>query len=136
MKSTFEVKYWSVLQTAAFNNNTSSLSRSLHLVCQKYFHSISCSITVYLLLPLGRHLSPFKMVSRAGQSGLYLIPKCQTFFDPSSNSNLPTIHALSSQPAYHSKQITGNMQEACSCALCPIRTEIRGPAPTSPAGKS
>jgi actin related protein 2/3 complex subunit 3 len=32
------------------------------------------------------------------------------------------------QPAYHSKQGTEELQEACSCALCPLRTDLKGPA--------
>jgi len=38
-------------------------------------------------------------------------------------------------PAYHSKKNNDGNQEACGCALCPLRTELRGPAVTSPAGK-
>eukprot|EP01039_Chlorochromonas_danica_P010792 gene10792-11992_t len=32
-------------------------------------------------------------------------------------------------PAYHSKKNEEGYAEACGCALCPIRTEFRGPAP-------
>ena len=49
-------------------------------------------------------------------------------------TELPLL-VLSSQPAYHSKQITLETQEACSCALCPLRTELKGPAPISPPGE-
>jgi hypothetical protein len=32
------------------------------------------------------------------------------------------------QPAYHSKKNEDGYPEACSCAICPLKTEFRGPA--------
>ncbi len=33
------------------------------------------------------------------------------------------------QPAYHSKLNEAGYTEVCACAVCPLKTEIRGPAP-------
>ena len=33
------------------------------------------------------------------------------------------------QPAYHSKLNQAGYTEVCACAVCPLKTEIRGPAP-------
>eukprot|EP00599_Poterioochromonas_sp_BG-1_P015121 CAMPEP_0173157800 /NCGR_PEP_ID=MMETSP1105-20130129/15876_1 /TAXON_ID=2985 /ORGANISM="Ochromonas sp., Strain BG-1" /LENGTH=176 /DNA_ID=CAMNT_0014075405 /DNA_START=56 /DNA_END=586 /DNA_ORIENTATION=- len=35
-------------------------------------------------------------------------------------------------PAYHSKKNEESFQEACGCAICPLRTDVKGPAPPSP----
>lgn len=41
------------------------------------------------------------------------------------------------QPSYHSRfnEELAGAQEVCSCAICPIKTELRGPAPAIPPGK-
>ena len=41
------------------------------------------------------------------------------------------------QPSYHSRfnEELAGAQEVCSCAICPIKTELRGPAPPIPPGK-
>jgi actin related protein 2/3 complex subunit 3 len=41
-------------------------------------------------------------------------------------------------PAYHSKKNDESNEIACGCAICPLRTELKGPAPkleASPAGE-
>jgi actin related protein 2/3 complex subunit 3 len=38
------------------------------------------------------------------------------------------------QPAYHSKKNEEGYPEACSCAICPLKTEFRGPAEPSDPG--
>lgn len=40
----------------------------------------------------------------------------------------------SKQPAYHSKKNEDGYPEACSCAICPLKTEFRGPADVADAG--
>lgn len=40
-----------------------------------------------------------------------------------------------SQPAYHSKKNEDGNPEACSCAICPLKTEFRGPAELAEAGE-
>jgi actin related protein 2/3 complex subunit 3 len=38
-------------------------------------------------------------------------------------------------PAYHSKRNEDRNEEVCSCAICPLKTELKGPAPLfSPTG--
>lgn len=32
-------------------------------------------------------------------------------------------------PAYHSKKNEEGYAEACSCAACPLKTDLKGPAP-------
>ena len=36
-------------------------------------------------------------------------------------------------PAYHSRFVEETFPEVCSCALCPLKTEIKGPAAPAPA---
>ena len=36
-------------------------------------------------------------------------------------------------PAYHSRFVEETYPEVCSCALCPLKTEIKGPAALAPA---
>ena len=36
-------------------------------------------------------------------------------------------------PAYHSKIDGAGADEACGCALLPLKTKLRGPAPAAPA---
>uniref|UniRef100_A0A7S2UXZ0 Actin-related protein 2/3 complex subunit 3 n=1 Tax=Fibrocapsa japonica TaxID=94617 RepID=A0A7S2UXZ0_9STRA len=38
-------------------------------------------------------------------------------------------------PAYHSKFISDNYEQLCSCAVMPIKTSVRGPAPSMPEGE-
>jgi hypothetical protein len=38
------------------------------------------------------------------------------------------------QPAYHSKFNDSGLPEACSCAICPIKTDLKGPAGGVPPG--
>lgn len=40
------------------------------------------------------------------------------------------------QPAYHSRKNEDGDAEACSCAICPLRTELKGPAQQIEEGKS
>lgn len=44
-------------------------------------------------------------------------------------------NCISMQPAYHSKlcENPSIFQEACGCSLCPLKSEIRGPADSCPA---
>ena len=35
-------------------------------------------------------------------------------------------------PAYHSKIDGAGADEACGCALLPLKTKLRGPAPAAP----
>lgn len=39
------------------------------------------------------------------------------------------------QPAYHSKQNAVNAQVCCGCAILPLNTTVRGPAPPAQSGK-
>ena len=36
-------------------------------------------------------------------------------------------------PAYHSRLVDETLPEVCSCAVCPLKTDIKGPAPSAPA---
>ncbi len=36
-------------------------------------------------------------------------------------------------PAYHSSLNEAKFSEACGCAICPLKTEVKGPAVLSPA---
>ncbi|CAN0399689.1 unnamed protein product, partial [Ascophyllum nodosum] len=39
------------------------------------------------------------------------------------------------QPVYHSRQTDGNVQICCGCAILPLQTTVRGPAPLAQPGK-
>jgi hypothetical protein len=47
------------------------------------------------------------------------------------------LFAITTQPSYHSRfnEELAGAQEVCSCAICPIKTDLRGPAPAIPPGK-